>query len=150
MPRNLGADPQPTETYLSDLKQIARVVLSAPKTDRCIMIVTYNFFMNMDKSITGKYFERAVNLYLLQRLIFNVPQEYPNENARSFGAFLWESEKVPYETENVSNMLWPFGYDHGRLTITAPLARLWGDYDGVREYNYFSSQFSFRYMDELK
>jgi len=151
MPWNLGADSQSTEAYLSDLKQIARFVLNAPKTDRRIMISTYSSFMNMDTSIHGKYFGRAVNLHLLQLLIFDVPQEYPREKARSFGAFLWESEKVPYETETESNMLWPFEYDHGHhLTITAPLARLWGDYYGTKEYSYFSSQFNFRSIDELK
>jgi len=153
LPWNLGgdpADPQVTEAYLSDLKQIARFVLNAPETDRRIMIVIYNSFMNMDTSVTGKYGERAVNLHLLQRLIFDVPQEYPSDKARSFGAFLWAGEKVPYKTESVSNMLWPFGYDNGRLTLIAPLAGLISEYDGVREYDYFSSQFNFRSIDELK
>jgi hypothetical protein len=150
MPRNLGADSQATEAYLSNLKDVARIVLNAPKLDRRIMIIIYNYFMNRDRSINGQYFERAVNLHLLQVLIFNVPQEYPSEKARSFGAFLWHAEKVPYQTDNVSNLLFPFYYDHGRLTITAPLAGLRNYYYGAREYNYFSCHFGFRSIDELK
>jgi hypothetical protein len=151
LPWKLGVNPDdPIEPYLSDLKQTARFVLNAPKIDRRIMIVIYNSYLNTQESVEGKYTERAVNLHLLQCLVFDVPQEYPSEKARSFGAILWASDKVPYQTEGVSNMLWPLGYDHDRLTITAPLSGLHSYYDGAREYNYFSSQFNFRSIDELK
>jgi hypothetical protein len=105
--------------------------------------------MNMDKSGIEKYGERAVNLFILERFIFDIPQEYPKDNARKFAAFVWEG-KDPYPTEIVANMLWPLEYDNGHIIMRAHLVGLYSEYRLLREYNYFSSNFGFRSIDELK
>ena len=148
-PRNLGSSIQATEAYLSDLKQIARFLLNMPTEDRRMIILYYNTFVNLDMRPSGKHGDRAVNLFLLQRLIFDLPQEFPENQARVFNGFFWEGKDI-HKTEGTVNMLWPFEYDDGYLTIKAIWAGSFGLYDGAREYDYFSSQFNFRSIDELK
>jgi hypothetical protein len=152
-PRDIGSNTQATEAYLSELKEIARFLLARSNEDRFRIILLYDSYINMDTSVSGKYGERVVNLYLLQRLIFDLPQKYPEDPedpVQSFAALLWDGRRMKV-TDGVADMLWPFQYDDDHhLTIKAKLDRLYSTYDGAMEYNYFASQFNFRSLDTLK
>lgn len=145
---SLGVELQSTEIYLRQLKKIAIYILSLPVEDRYELILFYDDYINLDTSVTGRYGERVVNLFLLQRLLFDVPQRYPKEEAKVFIA--WE-EYHSFVSENTVNMLWPFVYDNnGGLTIEEPLGNFHSIYNGTMEYRYFLYHFQFRSITTLE
>jgi hypothetical protein len=148
-PKDLGSDAYATEPYLSDLIQVAHFLLIRSDEDRYRMIFFYNFWANMDTDPSGKYRDRVVNLYLLQRLLFDLPQDYPKDKAKSFVAIIWDGQNIS-DNENIVNMLWPLEYVDEHLTIKATLGGLYGLYDGAKEYDYFSTHFRLRSLDALE
>jgi hypothetical protein len=139
--------------YLDELKHVAHFVLSRPPQERRQIISLYNWYVNRNLdfrqySNVQQYYRRIFKLFLLQRLLFKVPESYPLGDARGF--VYWENSSEA-NLGNAYNLLWPLGYDEdGNLVIKSLPGGFRDFYDASAEYDYFFSHFSFRSLDELK
>ena len=138
----------PAETYpLDKLKRVACFLLKQSERDRRVIVATYNIYARAhtdDLPISSK-------LYLLLRLIFDVPEEYSRNNAKFFGGWRGWLEERTLAEGGTANLLWPLGYQSQRLVLKGTLAGYYGlPYNGLGEYDYFASHFPLRSVDVLK
>lgn len=90
-------------------------------------------------------------LFLLMRVLFDVPEAQPQENAGIFAA--WLAEGSPFlERGHTVNLLWPLEYRDKQLVLRniEGLSYIGPPYNGLAEYNYFVSSFPFRTVEDLK
>ena len=131
---------------LDELKKTTSFLLEQSEEDRFHLIMMYDKYAQSrsDKLATSS------KLYLLLRVLFDVSETYPAEDARFFAG--WGTLPEPRSTDKEINLLWPIGYKNQQLVLKAiPLAHLGVPYyDGLGEYKYFAASFPLRDRDELK
>ena len=142
-------DSDTVETYpLDDMEQIACLLLKQSERDRRCMIAVYNAYAR----IRADHISHSSKLYLLLRLLFDVPEEYPADAARFFGGWvgLEDPRRTLPESETV-NLLWPLGYQDQQLVLKGTFWLYFGlPYNGLGEYDYFVSRFLLRSVDDLE
>ena len=150
------------ETYpLDEMKQVACWLLEQPDQNRRRIIAAYQIYIEICSWKAGAFDDLppASKIFVLLRLLFDVPEEYPRDEARFFGGWIilrvredgdWTMDDPPTR-EGTVNMLWPLGYEDGRLVLKGTIFAYRGfPYDGLWEYDYFASRFPLRAADELK
>lgn len=137
----------PTEAYpLDELKQVARFLSKQPSRERRIMIVVYSIYAKAQGDDTA-----SSKLYLLLRVLFDVPEAYPRDKAKFFGGWRGWLENRASPESDTANLLWPLGYHDQRLALVDSMTGYFGlPYDGLGEYDYFASHFPLRSADELE
>ena len=152
------------ETYpLNEEKQIARLLLEQTEQDRRRMIAVYQVYIEILswKPGPGSESSSASKLFVLLRLLFDVPEEYPRDEARFFGGWIilrvHEDEILTMDAPTredgnmMVNLLWPLTYENEQLVLQGTIFAYRGfPYDGMGEYDYFASHFLLRSVDELK
>jgi hypothetical protein len=85
------------------------------------------------------------------RVLFQLPRDYPVEDAPIFAAYVGGGSPYPYSPDNVTvDLLWPLSYQDGELVLTTQgLGYLGAPYSGIAENDYFFARFPLRRMDEL-
>jgi hypothetical protein len=92
---------------------------------------------------------RASGLYVLLRVVFKVPEDYPREDVRFFGS--WSRFGANDDEADRVNLRWPVKIEGGPpvLTVLRFDGYSGGVYDAVGEYNYFANRFKIRSMQEI-
>jgi hypothetical protein len=86
--------------------------------------------------------EDETRLFLLLRVVFDLPEQAPESERRSFKG--WVNWPPPDADGNVS-LSWPITWDAGRPTLVAPYEGSEGrPYNAVGEYRHFLERFPFR------
>jgi hypothetical protein len=132
--------------FLQELKVVARLIQNLTEPQRCLAIKIYDAYINMNPH-SDRYVDRVLKLYLIQRLVFEVPNNYPLHDVTIF--VFWAG----YQESNLSdpgNLLWPLQYENGQLALVTLPWGIHSYYAGVREYDYFVKRFPLRPKDELK
>jgi hypothetical protein len=127
---------------LEQIKQTAYYVRQQPAWLRRPMIATHYFLA-----------DRATDpnkLYLLMRVLFDVPEAIPSE---STGVFVFmrgeEGMMLPRQGQPL-NLLWPLGYERGQLVYKhAILGHMGPPYAALAEYDYFAANFPLRPLEQL-
>jgi hypothetical protein len=138
----------PAEAYsLSHTKQAACFLLNHSEAERRRIIVVYLSHTNAFLPLG----DASDRLYLLLRVLFDLPQEYPAREAKSFAAYIVLGGPHPYDPDKESvNLLWPLGYQDGKLVLTNQTVGYIGPpYEGLDEYDYFAARFPLRSREEL-
>jgi hypothetical protein len=127
-------------SHLTDLKQIALHLLRLSERERRLTIAAYNLYAR-------DHYPAAFNQFLLMRMVFDVPEAYPLENARLYFIFFGDG----IGDEKNLNLLWPLGYDgNGDLILKH---KVWGYhcfglcphiYESIPEYDFFKDRFPLR------
>jgi len=92
--------------------------------------------------------EKSASLYLMLRILFDLPREVPRDRAKVFGGWMHPSigEVTPFQ------MSWPVTVNPE--TDTAAVQRFQGysgkGYDAFGEYEYFETNFPLRSKEKLK
>ena len=162
-PWSEGRNKNTAETYpLNDAKQIAVFLLEQSERDRRRIIAMYQNYIEVCSWKAGvSALPPASKLYILLRLLYDVPEDYPQDQAKFFGG--WMSLLVredgsltmgvpthAYGSETV-DLLWPLGYQNGQLILKSNFFAYSGfPYDGIGEYDYFTSRFTLRSVDDLE
>lgn len=96
--------------------------------------------------------DAEAKLFLLMRVLFDVPKAQPQESAAVFAAWLGEGSPYPYEGSDTVNLLWPLEYRDEQLALRSMnhIAYIGPPYNGLAEYNFFVSNFPFRTIKDLK
>jgi hypothetical protein len=124
-------------SHLTDLKQIADHLLNLSERERRLTIAAYNLYARDN-------FSASINLLLLMRIVFDVPEDYQLDNC-------WLHHIIFGEGMDGCNLLWPLGYDSNGDLILA--YKVWGVqcfglclhiYDGIGEYDFFKARFPLR------
>jgi hypothetical protein len=86
-------------------------------------------------------------LFVFLRVLFDVPQAYSRPDAAVFAAWIATGSSFPGGNTPV-NYLWPLEYQEGRIVLNvrgSEIIRYYGSpYQGLAEYDYFSSRFKLR------
>ncbi len=149
------------EAYPFDqMRQIAHRLLEQPEQDRRQVIAAYHTYIKLcDYESSPAAARPASKLYVLLRLLFDVSEDYPRDQAKFFGAWtilrMEDNSQIMLpptsEDERTINLLWPLGYENGRLVLKGAVVSNRGfTYDGLGEYDYFVARFPFRAMEDLK
>lgn len=146
----------PPETYpLDKLKEVALFLLEQPEHNHRHIIIMYQTYIEVRSWKDGAFEDvpPASKLYLLLRLLFQVPEEHPSDDSRFFGDWIGipagPHQRDPDNT--FTNLLWPLGYEDHNLVLKASYLNYRGfPYSGLAEYDYFSSRFQLREKPELK
>ncbi len=140
---------------LAELKEVATLLLDQPEPIRRNIIATYDLLVKDD-------YESSIKLYILLRLLFDVPEAYPVNDADLFygGGWVmlgedWNDPTYPSEGLGTVNLLWPLGYRGDKLILEKVI--MWRFdcfgctryYKGLDAYDYFAVRFPRRSMDEL-
>lgn len=158
-----GSNENMVETYpLNDAKQIAVLLLEQSGQDRRRIIVMYQMYIEVCSwKANASALPSASKLHVLLRLLYDVPEDYPQDQAKFFGG--WMSLLVredgsltmgvpthAYGSGTV-DLLWPLGYQDGQLVLKNNYFAYSGfPYDGIGEYDYFTSRFALRSVDDLE
>jgi hypothetical protein len=138
-------DAQHTEasTYsLNEMKKIASFLLEQPERERRQLIAVYSLYAENHSASVSLTFD----LFVLLRLLFDLPQTYPSDDVKYFGGWTWL--EPPECRDEMCNLLWPLQCQDGQLILSAVPNGYFGiPYDGLGEYYYFSSRFSLRAVD---
>jgi hypothetical protein len=131
---------------LDALNSTAYQLSLQPDWSRRATIATYQIY-SCDRV------DASYKLFLLMRLLFDVPEEYEGSDARGFDIFFGEERARSISGSH--NFLWPLGYDEsGQLILKY---NVWGYmclglcscyYKGLEEYDYFAARFPLRGMSE--
>ena len=139
-----------TETYpLDALKDVARFLLGESERDRRYVIAAYSFYAQNHPD----YPMLAVDLHILMRLLFDMPEDYPCENLEGFRWWLVPGRPGGHR---ICNLLWPLEDQDGELVLVeVPITSVrhmnMGPPDNeLSQYDYYASRFEFRLVDELK
>jgi hypothetical protein len=140
------ADRSGAEDYpLERLKQVAMFLLEQPGVERRLIIAAYS----RDVKSRSDVFEAYFDLFILVRLLFDVPEAHPEDDSRGFAG--WYLPSRPECTNEKCNLLWPLARENGELILQdIPLAYFGNLYSGLAEYDYFASRFPPRTIDELE
>lgn len=135
-----------TEDYpLEHLKQIAAFLLEQPGIERRLIIASYSSTVPSRPNDTSASFD----LFILNRLLFDVPDAHPEHDSRRFGG--WIMPRRPECKNGECNLLWPLARENDRLILEEKPAAYFGHpYSVLREYDYFASRFPPRTIDELE
>jgi hypothetical protein len=147
-----------------ELRQAARFVLGQPEFIRYLLIAvydgylhgrsdlvtTYNSWVADSRHIPDNYTRDAFKLFILLRLLFDVPQDHPAEDSRRIGVWVELPPSQGLCADNSCDLLWPLEYQDDHLVLRdVRLAAVASRYRGLAEYDYFASRFSFRSSDDL-
>lgn len=140
-------DSETAKEFLNELKEIARYILSQPKKNQEFIVKSYNFYTNFVPH-SHDYLYRVLKLSLLQRLLFKVPDHYPQKDAVVFVYWDWGFKAF---SGDEYNLLWPLSYDlNGTLVFSSTPGSFHDYYNGAQEYDYFFERFPLREIEELK
>lgn len=130
------------ETYpIGQVQQAACFLMNQSERKRSGIIATYNSY--------GQYYDASSpeKLYLLLRVLFEVPENHSIDDAAIFGGWIGEGSPYPQSEQEGVNLLWPLGYQDNRLVLKAKYVQYLGPpYNGLAEYKYFASRFPFRFQ----
>lgn len=130
---------------IDDLKEVARFLLTQPEQDRRKMLAAYRIYVATRTDAIYTFSK----LHLLMLLLFDVPESYPREDIKYFGGWVIYPKRP--KGENNANLLWPFGYQNGKLVLKASQMGYMGPpYDVLDEYDYFAARFPFRSVEDLE
>lgn len=90
---------------------------------------------------------KASALYLFLRVIFELPKEYPADNAKVYGGWIHPSiPSIDDEDLEYFDLSWPVMLtSDGKTAVIHSFVGYFGKgYDGIGEYDYFLENFSFR------
>lgn len=139
-----NSDPYGRE-LVKQTKEVACFLLRHSEKERRTLISFYNALIHK-----GVGASRDAKLHLLLRLIFDVPQAQPTNEAAIFGAWMGEGSPYPNNETQYTNLLWPLSPGTSKLTIKAGHTSYIGaPYNGLAEYDYFVSKFPLRSEQEL-
>jgi len=126
-------------------KEVACFLLQHSEKDRRALISSYNALIHR-----GSGASRDAKLHLLLRLIFDVPQAQPTDEAAIFSGWIGEGSAYPFHETEYTNLLWPLSSSISKLDIKAGHTSYIGTpYNGLAEYDYFFSKFPLRSEQEL-
>jgi hypothetical protein len=131
---------------LDELKRVAIFVLEQPTEDRRRMIAMYGAYEQNQSDANVKF-----DLYVLLRLLFEIPVEHPEEDTKLFKP-IW----MPGPPECINgkcNLLWPLDTQDGQLVLVdvpSGYSSTGLPYNKVKDYDYFVSRFSFRSVQDLQ
>lgn len=145
-----------TNYDMETLTDAAEYTVKQPEWRRKIMIWTYQLPVTTCYRFgicLSKYegipqpMPSASKMYLLLRIMFDVPEVHPSEDIKYFGS--WDPYSLIPETELRTNLLWPVGYSElGDIELKAAFGiGLDPYYDCLGEYQYFRKRFGFREFD---
>ena len=98
------------------------------------------YIRNVSDVLGGMNINKMSNIFVLNRLIFNVPSKIPANKARFFGG--WAG--VPHD-ENYVDMLWPLSFLDEHLDLVGEFRGYYGDvYDAIGEFDYFLREYGRR------
>jgi hypothetical protein len=122
---------------------------SEPKRDSIIRLY-YLFAVSRSNYLSDSSAEEK--LYLLLRVLFNVPEAQPRESARVFAPWLGEGSPYPNDGSDTVNLLWPLEYHDEQLVLRklSFITYIGPPYNGLAEYNFFVFSFPFRTVEDLK
>lgn len=131
---------------LEPTKNAACFLISKSNSEQRRIIESYDRYVHqIDPSVSKK-------LYILLRILFDVPDDHPIEDAAVFAAYLGEGSPYPYDPDvKTVNLLWPLTYQEGELAFREIIIiqYIGPPYCGICEYDYFFTRFPFRTEDEL-
>jgi len=139
------------EAYpLNEMKQIACFLLEQPEQSRRHVIAVYQDYIEIRaQNDIGNSIPSAFKLYVLLRLLFDVPEDYPRNEARFFGG--WMASLPRERNSETVDMLWPLGYQNDQLIIKDSYSTYSGSvYNGLGEYDYFADRFPLRSVGDLE
>lgn len=140
------------ETYpLDDMKQVACWLLEQPDRSRRRIIAAYQMYIEICSWKAGAFDDLppASKIFVLLRLLFDVPEDYPRDAARFFGS--WRGSLAHEDRSATVDLLWPLGYQDHQLVLKGTYFTYFGfPYDGLSEYDYFAVRFPFRSTDDLE
>lgn len=92
---------------------------------------------------------KASGVYLLFRVVFNLPKRHPREQAKVFGGWLHPSVN---DGSRYFDLSWPIHIDEadGVLSIALFPGYFGKGYDAAGEYDWMRTQFPFREAETLK
>jgi hypothetical protein len=127
------------DVELSALNDVAHSLIQQSEMSRRTTVAAYNVY-------SRNHIAASYKLLLLMRLLFDLPEEYRENDAQVFDNFWGEGERNP---------LWPLGYDeNGQLILKYDVLgwQCFGlcpyYYDGLAEYDYFVARFPLRVVGE--
>lgn len=130
-----------TNQYLKTLKAAALFLSNKPSYIRHTIIRFYSLYRHIDQ-----HFDYDLHMYIILRLLFDVPEEYPIEDSKGFDGF-WGFQQPICST--TCNLLWPLGYQNGNLAFIDQVIGRSSEYNIDREYDYFATRFPLRAIEEL-
>ena len=140
------ADWQSNSFSLEPLKEVAKELLTLSENDRRQTIYLYNFY-------SRNRLEDSYKLFILMRLLFDVPENYSGIDAQKFDNFISEGRI----STSGFNYLSPLGYDENRKIILRYVNNGWACfgycpyyYEGNREYDFFINHFPLRNSADLQ
>lgn len=103
-----------------------------------------NFLLEYIRNVSdvpgGMNIDKMSNVFVLNRLLFNVPSKVPANKAMFFGG--WAG--VPHD-ENFVDMLWPLSFLDQHLDLVGEFCGYYGDvYDAIGEFDYFLREYGRR------
>ncbi len=85
--------------------------------------------------------EKASGMYVFLRVVFDVPERYPNADAKVFGSWMRSSAD---DSDRFFDFSWPVEIRDDRLRIQRFVGYSGKGYDCLGEYDYFLEHFKFR------
>lgn len=103
-----------------------------------------NFLLEYIRNVSdvpgGMNIDKMSNVFVLNRLLFNVPSKVLANKAMFFGG--WAG--VPHD-ENFVDMLWPLSFLDEHLDLVGEFRGYYGDvYDAIGEFDYFLKEYGRR------
>ncbi len=106
-----------------------------------------DFYLNEVRGEFPRFYKRAVKMFILNRLIFNVPSS-PVPYERVFDSF----GGIPASTtsDHKINWLWPLSETNkGRIELTGRIMSFRGIYGALEEFTFFEKEFGRRKLHKL-
>ena len=136
-----------SETNWEHLVVIARLIQKSDSESVCRTLRKYQqdqVTHSMDEILNDS------KLYLLIRVVFDLPEHDPNERKWSyFGG--WLAARTDYNSDGTRNRAWPITWDKGNPRLISGCLGIQGfeRYSAVDEFLYFRSKCLFRDLSSL-
>ena len=129
----------------SGLKTVAVKFLTRSERERRLEIEAYS----KEWCFPTFNIEKASGLYVLLRLVFELPTKFPKGDAKVFGSWLHPSIGEENPTFNLS---WPVRVDPEKRVFTIERCRGYAGrpYKALDEYDYFMKNFPLRSKDVIQ
>jgi hypothetical protein len=150
----LKVDPWPdhsTNYSEANWKQLISVTGRIQRSDYRTVSEALRTYQSEQVSNSVQEIHDDSKLYLLMRVVFELPERAPNDAAwSSFGH--WLTMKTEYNNDGTINRAWPIAWNHGNPCLVSGCLGIqgFGRYDAAKEFLYFRSKCAFRDLSSFK